>query len=78
MHDDPEALPTKNPAALPIAAASTPIRRLGDMKASSFWLLLCLICIVVIGVTVGGAVGGSLAAGKKNPAETVTKTAVPR
>lgn len=41
-------------------------RRLGDMKASKFWLILCFICALVIAATIGGAVGGSLVAARKN------------
>ena len=37
-------------------------RRLGDMRASKFWIILGVICALVIGATIGGAVGGSLAA----------------
>jgi hypothetical protein len=37
-------------------------RRLGDMKASTFWLILGLVGALVIGATIGGAVGGSMAA----------------
>jgi len=40
------------------------------MKASTFWFLLGLISIIVIGVTIGGAVGGSIAARKYHPVET--------
>jgi hypothetical protein len=38
-----------------------PKGRLGNMKASTFWLLLGLISIVVIGAAIGGAVGGTTA-----------------
>ncbi|KAG4439363.1 hypothetical protein IFR05_005175 [Cadophora sp. M221] len=41
-----------------------PRRRLGDMSASKFWIILGVICALVIAATVGGAVGGSLAARK--------------
>jgi hypothetical protein len=49
-------------------------RRLGDMKATSFWILLCLVCALVIGASVGGAVGGSIAAGKSHQVATATPT----
>ena len=48
------------------------------MKASSFWLLFGLICILVIGVTVGGAIGGSIAVSKNHHTETVTQSLMPR
>jgi len=71
-HDAPEAVPAQDPEVLNLKRADeTAImevkvraRRLGDMKASSFWLILGLVCILVIAVTIGGAVGGSIAARK--------------
>jgi hypothetical protein len=48
------------------------------MKASSFWLLLGLVCIIVIGVTVGGAVGGSIAANKSHHGGPLALTSVAR
>ncbi|PMD35004.1 hypothetical protein L207DRAFT_534262 [Hyaloscypha variabilis F] len=77
VHDDPEAVPTKNAATVENPAFANPARRLGEMKASSFWLLFGLICILVIGVTVGGAVGGSIAASKNHHTETVTQSLIP-
>ncbi len=44
--------------------------RLGDMKASTFWLLVGLIAIIVIAVSVGGAVGGTVAARNNGGAST--------
>jgi len=48
------------------------------MKASSFWILLGLICLVFIGVTVGGAVGSALAAGKNHHTGTLTEAVTTR
>jgi len=71
--NDPEVLNAKNPVAIESTDAGVQTRRLGDMKASTFWFLLVLISIIVIGATIGGAVGGSIAARKYHPAETVTQ-----
>jgi hypothetical protein len=49
-------------------------RRLGDMKASSFWILLCLVCALAIGASVGGAVGGSISAGKEHQVAKATQS----
>ncbi|PMD33095.1 hypothetical protein L207DRAFT_535787 [Hyaloscypha variabilis F] len=73
IHDDPEVVPEASPSTTRRAASGIPSKRLGDMKASTFWLLFCLICVVVIGVTVGGAVGGSIAANKSHHPNTVTQ-----
>jgi hypothetical protein len=66
---DPEVIAKTSEA----ADAGAKPRRVGDMKASTFWLLLALISILVIGATVGGAVGGSIAAEKSHPVVTVTQ-----
>jgi hypothetical protein len=71
--DDPEVHFSKNPVTIESAEAATRTGRLGDMKASSFWLLLGLISIIVIGVTVGGAVGGGVATAKNRRAATVAQ-----
>ncbi|KAN0089692.1 hypothetical protein V8E51_019952 [Hyaloscypha variabilis] len=73
IHDDPEVVPEASPSTTRRAASGIPSKRLGDMKASTFWLLFCLICVVVIGVTVSGAVGGSIAANKSYHPNTVTQ-----
>ena len=67
-------LNTKNTVAVKSADAGVRVRRLGGMKASTFWLLLGLISIIVIDATVGGAVGGSVATRKNHPVETVAPT----
>jgi hypothetical protein len=54
-----------------IASASPLRRRLGDMNAFTFWLLLAVAAIVIIAASVGGAVGGT-ASSRKN--QTTTKT----
>ena len=36
--------------------------RVANMKATTFWLTVGIICIIVIGVAVGGSVGGTIAA----------------
>ncbi|KAH6711248.1 hypothetical protein BKA61DRAFT_579060 [Leptodontidium sp. MPI-SDFR-AT-0119] len=51
-----------NPKIMEVGIGSR--RRLGDMSASKFWIILGVICALVIAATVGGAVGGSLAARK--------------
>jgi uncharacterized membrane protein YhaH (DUF805 family) len=71
---DPEVLYEKNPVAIKTADAGVRLRRLGDIKASTFWLLFALISVLVIGVTVGGAVGGSLVVGKNHPVTTVIQS----
>lgn len=73
-HDAPETVPYDGPEIhnqKPLEAMNPRImevgigpRRLGDMKASKFWIILGCICGLVIAATVGGAVGGSLAARK--------------
>jgi len=50
--------------------------RLGDMKAFTFWLLLGVICVIVIGATIGGAVGGTAAVQNNNAQKTVTVRSV--
>ena len=80
IHDDPEAVSTENwenPDMVGSAASTTLIRQLGDMKASLFWLLFGLICLLFIAVTIGGAVGCSRAAGKNYHMETVTRSLSP-
>ncbi|KIN05426.1 hypothetical protein OIDMADRAFT_51237 [Oidiodendron maius Zn] len=42
--------------------------RVGNMKATTFWLIISVICIVVIGAAVGGSVGGTIAARRNNTA----------
>lgn len=54
-----------------IASASPLRRRLGDMNAFKFWLLIAVAAIVVIAASVGGAVGETASA-RKN--QTTTKT----
>jgi len=71
---DPEVLNPKSSLALGIMDVGVGPRRLGDMKASSFWIILCLVSVLVIGVTVGGAVGGSIAARTNHPIATVTQS----
>ncbi|KAH7409101.1 hypothetical protein BKA64DRAFT_387538 [Cadophora sp. MPI-SDFR-AT-0126] len=77
-HNAPETIPYIPPKAYgsyeqkPLDAVNPKImevglgsrRRLGDMRASKFWLILAFCCALVIAATVGGAVGGSLAARK--------------
>jgi uncharacterized membrane protein YhaH (DUF805 family) len=53
-------------------------RRLGDNKASSIWILLCLVCALVIGASVGGAVGGLISAGKENQVAKATQSSTMR
>jgi hypothetical protein len=60
------------------AAFGTTIRRLGDMKVSLFWLLFCLICLLVIAVTVGGVVDGPIAAGKRYYMDIMTQSLNPK
>jgi hypothetical protein len=71
---DPEVLHGKNPVAISPSGAGVRPRRLGDIDASTFWLLFALISVLVIGVTVGGAVGGSLVVGKNHPVTTVIQS----
>ena len=56
-----------------IASASPLRRRLGDMNAFTFWLLIAVTAIVVIAASVGGAVGGTASA-RKNQMTTKTVT----
>jgi len=70
---DPEVLDEKDPVAIKTADAGRR-RRLGDMNASTFWPLFALISLLVIGATVGGAVGGSLVVGKNHPVTTVIQS----
>ena len=44
------------------APKGTSPRRIGGLKPWLFWLILALVSLIVIGASVGGAVGGSLAA----------------
>jgi hypothetical protein len=37
-------------------------RRIGGLKPWLFWLILAIVSLIVIGTSVGGAVGGTLAA----------------
>lgn len=60
VHDQ-KPLEAMNPRIMEVGLGP---RRLGDMKASKFWILLGFICALVIAATVGGALGGSLAARK--------------
>ena len=39
-----------------------PSRRIGGLKPWLFWLILAIVGLIVIGASVGGAVGGKLAA----------------
>jgi hypothetical protein len=58
-----QASPTAEPAQKPEP------RRVKDMKATTFWLIIAIIALVVIGVTLGGALGGTLAL-KNSPSST--------
>jgi hypothetical protein len=71
---DPEVLYGKNPVAIKTEDAGVRPRRLGDIKTTTFWLLFALISVLVIGVTVGSAVGGSLVVEKNHPVTTVIQS----
>jgi hypothetical protein len=73
--DAPQVVLQDNPAVLPVKenygnidAAAIPRRGalIRDMKASTFWLIISLIAILVIVVVVGGSVGGAIAVKKQN------------
>lgn len=51
----------KNAYTVRVMDAGAGPRKLGEMTASSFWLYISIICIIVVGATVGGAVGGTMA-----------------
>jgi hypothetical protein len=54
-----------NEAIEPAIASAGPLRRrLGDMNALTFWLLIAVAAIVIIAASVGGAVGGTASARK--------------
>src|SRR5205814_1250069 len=66
--DYPEYVaPKQNPVPTAISEAIEPAiasagplrRRLGDMNVLTFWLLIAVAAIVIIGASVGGAVGGT-------------------
>lgn len=60
----------------PVISSTSPLRRrLGDMNAFTFWLLIAVIGIVIIAASVGGAVGGTASA-REN--QTTAKTATLR
>ncbi|OCL03563.1 hypothetical protein AOQ84DRAFT_392203 [Glonium stellatum] len=73
-HDDPEAVPTKQAVDISVTAkvggGGSRIDHHGNTKAS-FWLVFGLLSIVILGATVGGAVGGAAAA-RKSSGGTVT------
>jgi hypothetical protein len=71
---DPEVLHEKNPVAIKTSDAGVRPQRLGDINASTFWLLFVLISVLVIGVTVGAAVGGLLVVGNNHPVTTVIQS----
>jgi hypothetical protein len=52
----------KNTEVLQDSAGKT----LANMKRSTFWLILGLVSLAVIGISVGGAVGGTISANKNN------------
>jgi len=82
VHDDyPEHVePKQEPVPTVISEANEPAivsvsplrRRLGDMNAFTFWLLIVVAAIVIIAASVGGAVGGTASAGKNQTVKTVT------
>jgi len=70
----PKKKPVPSESIEPAIASASPLRRrLGDMNAFTFWLLIAVAAIVIIGASVGGAVGGT-ASSRKNQATTKTVT----
>jgi hypothetical protein len=46
----------------------TSSKRIGGLKPWLFWLILAIVSLIVIGASIGGAVGGSLAAKRSSNA----------
>ncbi|KAH7336511.1 hypothetical protein BKA65DRAFT_538617 [Rhexocercosporidium sp. MPI-PUGE-AT-0058] len=62
LQHNEKPLDAVNPKIMEVGIGSR--RRLGDMRASKFWITLAIVCALIIAATVGGAVGGSLAVRK--------------
>lgn len=52
---------------------ANPRRRLGDMNARTFWLLIALVVVVIIAASVGGAVGGVAAVRKSHTKDAISR-----